>query len=97
MHFNAHSSTIYNSQDMEFSQSDFNIDHLVMSTCRVFSCVVGRRCLLRPVCSLGKILLAFTLIHFVVKAKLACYSKYLLISYFCIPVPYDEKDIFFGC
>ena len=47
-------------------------------------------------CSLGKILLAFTLIHFVVKAKLACYSRYLLISYFCIPVPYGEKDIFFG-
>ena len=31
------------------------------------------------------------------KAKLACYSKYLLTSYFCIPVPYDEKDIFFWC
>ena len=29
------------------------------------------------------------------KAKLACYSMYLLISYFCTPVPYDEKDIFF--
>ena len=29
------------------------------------------------------------------KTKLACYSKYLLTSYFCIPVPYDEKDIFF--
>ena len=25
------------------------------------------------------------------KAKLACYSRYLLTSYFCIPVPYDEK------
>ena len=23
-----------------------------------------------------------------------CYSRYLLTSYFCIPVPYDEKDIF---
>ena len=23
--------------------------------------------------------------------------KYLLTSYFCIPVPYDEKDILFGC
>ena len=29
------------------------------------------------------------------KAKFACYSRYLLASYFCIPVPYDEKDIFF--
>ena len=29
------------------------------------------------------------------KVKLACYSSLLLTSYFCIPVPYDEKDIFF--
>ena len=29
------------------------------------------------------------------KAKLAYYSKYLLTSYFCIPIPYNEKDIFF--
>ena len=30
------------------------------------------------------------------KAKFACYSRYLLTSYFCIPVRYDEKDIFWG-
>ena len=30
-----------------------------MSMCRVFSCVVGRGCLLRPVNSLGRTLLAF--------------------------------------
>ena len=28
------------------------------------------------------------------RAKLTCYSRYCLTSYFCIPVPYDEKDIF---
>ena len=28
------------------------------------------------------------------KAKSACYSRYLLTSYFCIPVLLDEKDIF---
>ena len=27
----------------EYNQSDFNIDHLVISMCRVISCVVGRR------------------------------------------------------
>ena len=27
--------------------------------------------------------------------KPACYSRYLLTSYFWIPVPYDEKDTFF--
>ena len=31
------------------------------------------------------------------KTKFACYSRYLLTSYFCIPVPNDEKNIFFGC
>ena len=31
----------------EYNQSDFSVDHLVMSMCRVFSCVaVGRVCLL---------------------------------------------------
>ena len=42
---------------------------LVLTTwwcsCGVFSCVVGRGCLLWPVCSLGKTLLAFALLHFV--------------------------------
>ena len=28
-------------------------------------------------------------------AEFACYYRYLLTSSFCIPVPYDEKDIFF--
>ena len=31
------------------------------------------------------------------KAKFACYSKYLLTSDFCIPVPYNENEICFGC
>ena len=26
----------------EYNQSDFGVDHLLMSTCRLFSCVVGR-------------------------------------------------------
>ena len=34
-----------------------------MSMCRVFSCVVGRGCLLWPVRSLVKTLLAFALLH----------------------------------
>ena len=29
------------------------------------------------------------------KAKFGCYSRGVLTSYFCIPVPYNEKDIFF--
>ena len=30
----------------EYNQSYFGVDHLVMSMCRVFSCVVGKGCLL---------------------------------------------------
>ena len=30
-------------------------------------------------------------------AKFACCFRYLLTSYLCIPVPYIEKDIFWGC
>ena len=66
-----------------------------MSMCRVISCVVGRGCLLWQVHSLGKTLLAFALFILYSKAKFACYSRYLLTSYFCILVPYNEKDIFF--
>ena len=37
-------------------------------------------------------LLAFALLHFVLRAKLACYSRYLLTSYFCILVPYNDGE-----
>ena len=35
----------------KFNQSDFDIDHLVTSMCRVISCVVGKGYLPWPVCS----------------------------------------------
>ena len=38
----------------EYNQSDIGVDHLVMSMCRVFSCVIARGCLLWPVLSLDK-------------------------------------------
>ena len=41
-----------------------------MSMCRVFSCVVGRGCLLVPVHSLGKTLLAFALFHYVLQRQI---------------------------
>jgi len=40
-----------------------------MSMCRVFSCVVGRGCLLWSVHSLGKTLLALALLHFVLQGQ----------------------------
>ena len=39
-------------------------------SCVVFSCVVGRGCLLWPVCSLGKTLLAFALLHSVLQSQI---------------------------
>ena len=41
-----------------------------MSMCRVFSCVVGRGCLLWPVHSLGKTLLGFALLHSVFQGQI---------------------------
>ena len=38
--------------------------------CIVFSCVVGRGCLLWPVCSLGKTLLAFALLHSILQGQI---------------------------
>ena len=52
------------------NHSDFAIDHLVMSMCRVFSCVVERGCFLRSVCSLGKTLLVFALLHSVLQGQI---------------------------
>ena len=40
-----------------------------MSMCRVLSCVVGRGCLLWPVRSLGRSLLAFDLLHSVLQGQ----------------------------
>ena len=54
----------------EYKQSDFGVDHLVISMCRVFSYVVGRRCFLWPVHSLVKALLVFVLLHSVLQGQI---------------------------
>ena len=41
-----------------------------MSMCRVFSCVVGKGCLLWPVRSLGKTLLAFVLLYSIFQGQI---------------------------
>ena len=48
-----------------------------------------------PVHSLDKILLAFVCFILYSKAKLAYYSRYLLTSYFCLPVSMMKKTFFF--
>ena len=59
----------------EYSQYDFCIDSLMMSICRVFSCVAERGCLLWPVLSLGKALLAFDLLCFVLQGQICLLLK----------------------
>ena len=61
--------------------------------CVESSRVVGRGCLLWPVHSLGKTLLAFALLHFVFQSQTWLLPRCFLTSYFCIPVPYDEKEV----
>ena len=46
-------------------------------------------------CVLLSKLLTFALFNLYSKAKVACYSRYLLTFYFCVLVPYNEKDTFF--
>ena len=53
----------------EYNQTDYGIDYVVMSMSRVVSCVVGKACLLWPVHSLGKALLVFALLHFVLQSQ----------------------------
>ena len=81
----------------EYNQSDFGVDHLVVSMCRVFSCVVGRGCLLWPVHSLGKTLLAFALLHSVLQGQICLLIQVFLDFLLLHSSPYNEKDIFFGC
>ena len=52
------------------------------SMCSVFSSDVGRGCLLWPVCSVAKTILAFALLHFVLQGQTClllqvCYSRYM--------------------
>ena len=49
---------------------DFSVYHLVMSVCRVLSCLVGRGCSLWPVRSPGRTLLAFALLHSVLQGQI---------------------------
>ena len=45
-------------------------------------------------CGLGKTLLAFALLHIVLQGQ-TCLLLQVSLDYFYIPVPYDEKNIFF--
>ena len=56
------------------------------------SCVVGRGCLLWPVNSLGKTLLAFVLLHFVLHGQTCLLFQISLGFLLLHSSPYEEKD-----
>ena len=65
--------------------------------CTVISCVVGSGCCYDQ-CVLLTNSVNLCPDSFVLQSQLACYSRYLLTSLFCIPVTYItyyEKDIIF--
>ena len=78
----------------EYNQSDFGIDHLVMSMCRVISCVMEEG-VCYDQCFLAKTQLAFALLHSVLQGQTFLLLQVSLTSYFCILAPYDEKNFFF--
>ena len=55
-----------------------------MSMCKVISCVVGRGCLVVPVCSLGKILLAYALLHSVLQGQISLLLQLFLDNLGCV-------------
>ena len=75
--------------------SDFGIDYLVMSMCKVISYVGGRECLLWPVCSIDKPLLPFVL-HFVLRGQTSLFLQVSLDFLVLHSNPCDEKNIFLG-
>ena len=58
-----------------------------LSMKRVFSCAVGRRCLLWPVHSLGKSLLAFVLLHFVLQGQICLFLQLSWLPIFAFQTP----------
>ena len=82
----------------EYNQSDFGVDYLAMFMCRVFSFVFLEEGVCSDLCVLfAKLYQPLPCFILYAKAKFACQSRCFLTSYFCIPVPYNEKDIVLGC
>ena len=67
-----------------------------MSMCRVFSCVVGREDFLWLVCSLGKTLLAFALLHSTPRPNLPVTPGVSWLCTFSFQSPIMKKASFWG-
>ena len=67
-----------------------------MSMCRVFSCVVGRGCLLWPVHFLGKTLLVFALLHSAFQGEICLLLQVFLDFLLLHSSPLEWKGHLFG-
>ena len=67
-----------------------------MSMCRVFSCVIGRTCLLWPVRSLGKTLFPFALLHSVFQGQICLLLQVFLDFLLLHSSPLKWKGHLFG-
>ena len=76
----------------KYNQFYFSIDHLVISMCRVFFCVVGREVCYDECVLLAKLYKPLPCFILYSKAKFACYSGCFLTSYFCILVPCNKQQ-----
>ena len=68
-----------------------------MSMCRVFSCVVGRGCLLWPAHFLGKTLLAFALLHSIFQGQICLLLQVFLDFLLLHSSPLGWKGHLFLC
>ena len=80
----------------ECNQSDFSIDHLVMSMCIVVSCIVGRGCLLWPVRSLGKTVSLCSASFCTPRPNLSVTPHISWLPTFAFQSPTMNKTSFFG-
>ena len=83
-----------------FQEMEFTSDAAILSSGSSLTSKhvkLGKLTILRPVYFLGNLLLAFALLHFVPQVQTCLLLQDLLTFYFGIPVPYDEKDLFFWC
>ena len=73
----------------------------MVSMCRVVSCIAGVVSSVVVVCYdqsvLGKTLLAFALLHFVLQGQTCLLLQVSLDFLLLHPSPYNEKEIFFWC
>ena len=80
----------------EYNQSDLGIGHLVMSMCiGLLLCCWKKLFAMTSAFSWPNSISLCPASFLYSKAKFAIYSRYLLISYFFIPVHYNENDIIF--